>query len=336
MDNLFDLFSEFGLGGNLLDDVKELIQEYIIVAAIIGIVTGLLTCFLGYKLRKIWTALVGLLVFGGIGYAVSAMFVDETGAVIGIAVGAGIVGALLGFFLWRLGCALRALVISGLATFVLCMSKVDLDADLSLIVALAVGLIIAILVFAYIRPLLIFYTAITGGFSAASSIMTLLPESTQEDLWFLVYVIAGVLAIAGIIVQFVTTKKKIEPDVVEIPVVSGGMDEILPTNPDAEAFAESTAEDQSVFAPTFEEKAEEVAKDVQETADTVVNEVTETVEEKADEAVEAIAAAAEETAQTAEEVVVEVQEAADPVCPTCGEPHKIGAKFCMKCGNKLI
>ena len=182
----------------------EAVEKYAVLFLILGLVIGISQCFFGYKLRKIWTGLDGMVVFGLGGAAVAVSFGLSIGTVVAVTVGASIAGGLLGYFLWGAGIFLRVFSVVSVCVFAV-TTLYKLEA-LGLIIALAAGLIAAILTVAFVKIALIFYTSVTGALTAGVCLSKLF----QEDAWYLPLIIGGILAVAGLAAQFITNRKRTE------------------------------------------------------------------------------------------------------------------------------
>ena len=126
-----------------------------------AVVVGLLVCFFGLKLVRILGTLMGFFAGAAIGAAAGMAFA-------GIVLGAGIVFGLLSWFLYRVGVFLLVLAqVSGLVLTLLPGSWI------SAVVALAAGIIVAILSVIYVEPFVIIVTGIYGGLTAGTNIAAL-------------------------------------------------------------------------------------------------------------------------------------------------------------------
>ncbi|MBQ9118988.1 MAG: hypothetical protein IJY09_02890 [Lachnospiraceae bacterium] len=324
-------------------DILEVLKEYAIVLVILGTLLALGQCFAGYKLRRLWTTEVGLVVCGFIGAIVAMQFDLPIGAVIGIAVAATILGAVLAWFLWKVGLFLRVLVTMGITVFAICaMNEIP---EIGLIAGAAVGLIVAILVVAFEKPMTIVYTSLAGGFTAAALLSTVEQFGFE---WWITLILGVVLMLAGILVQALTNRKSAEPKAQENTTeMLGEFMEGLAADEaaaGAEAPAESAATGEAVPEATEFVTADEAASEVIEfriPEEVMTEAAAEPMAEIKTELLitEPIAEAVEEVQSAANEEPVKEATVAEPeknVCPGCGKEYKPGAKFCMICGQKLI
>ena len=128
-----------------------------------AVVVGLLVCFFGLKLVRILGTLMGFFAGAAIGAAAGLIIGLEGMAFAGIVLGAGIVFGLLSWFLYRVGVFLLVLAqVSGLVLTLLPGSWI------SAVVALAAGIIVAILSVICVEPFVILVTGIYGGQTAGT------------------------------------------------------------------------------------------------------------------------------------------------------------------------
>lgn len=180
----------------------EAVEKYTVLFLILGLIIGISQCFFGYKLRKIWTGLDGMVVFGMGGAAIAVRFGLSIGTVVAVTVGAAVAGGLLGYFLWGAGIFLRVFSVVSVCVFAVgILYKLE---ALGLIIALAAGLIAAILTVAFVKIALIFYTSVAGALTAGVCVSKLF----HEDIWYLPLIIGGILAVAGLAAQFITNRKR--------------------------------------------------------------------------------------------------------------------------------
>ncbi|MDD3402529.1 MAG: hypothetical protein PHQ72_04110 [Hespellia sp.] len=168
--------------------------------AVIGLVFALLNCFFGLKMIKIWTAILGLLIGFGVGFGVAAHFGAETMIALAVGAVAGIVLAILGFWLYLAG----VFVICWLMSFGTIISFTGTDNMIAVIIAIVAGLVVALVALKFVEPIIIFVTGLQGGFSAGSAICVL----ASVPGTYTPYIIGVILAILGIVVQFIMESRK--------------------------------------------------------------------------------------------------------------------------------
>ena len=166
-----------------------------------AVVVGLLVCFFGLKLVRILGTLMGFFAGAAIGAAAGLIIGLEGMAFAGIVLGAGIVFGLLSWFLYRVGVFLLVLAqVSGLVLTLLPGSWI------SAVVALAAGIIVAILSVIYVE-LCNHSDGDLWRLTAGTNIAALagLDAMTWSGIGI---VIGAVIAVIGIIVQFMMHSRK--------------------------------------------------------------------------------------------------------------------------------
>lgn len=168
---------------------------------IASIVVGLLFCFLGLKLIKVISALMGLGIGAAAGAVISSV-ADITGFTrIIIIFACAVVLAVLTYFLHRVGIFLMTFAATVSAVFVF----VGAGEKVYVMAALGAALILGILAMIFAEPGAIIITSVMGGCSAGTGIALL---TGLTDNKFIGLGIAAVLAVLGMIVQFILHSKK--------------------------------------------------------------------------------------------------------------------------------
>lgn len=207
--------------------VAKILSDYSVLFLILGIAVGISQCFFGYKLRKIWTAVLMIVFWGLAGAAIATGFSLPVAGLIGITAAMAVIGGLFGYFLWITGCFLRPLVSVSVVVFSLFVVY-DLQ-TLGLIIGLAAGLIVGILAAAFYRIGLQLYTAVFGGLLAGQCIW----ELTGVALWYPALIIGGILVLAGFGVQMFVNWKPRE--------TASGEDAVNALDAEAAAFPSEAA-----------------------------------------------------------------------------------------------
>lgn len=176
------------------DTVNQVVSENMMIALIVTTVIGIFLSMLGLKLIRLWSALLGLVVGAGIGFAVTELAGLEPMIVVGATIGGGIVLAFLAGFFYRFGIFLIALL-TGAYIAILFVNPQDW---IFLGVCLAIGLVIALLALKFVEPIMIVVTSILGGVLAGDAIATL----AEFDNPIFRYGIMVLVAIVGGIIQF--------------------------------------------------------------------------------------------------------------------------------------
>ncbi|MCE5277022.1 MAG: hypothetical protein ABFD92_14900 [Planctomycetaceae bacterium] len=155
---------------------------------------GLLLCFLGYPLLRIQLVMAGLV--GGIllgAISAAALYTQPTGTdyLIFCLAGAILLG-LLSWFLYRL--VLGLAVLAGATALTATLMNYT---HTSWIVGGLIGLVLALLVFVYTRPLVIVLTGVSGSVNAVlAATLLAVGAAGPEDLWqvFRGNVLTGIIA----------------------------------------------------------------------------------------------------------------------------------------------
>ncbi len=156
------------------------------VTCIVVLVLSLLNCFFGLKLLKI--------------FGISSAFGVTTMVAVIIGAVAGIVLAILGFWIYLAG----VFVFSGVMGFSIVLAIAGTATTTIFIVAAVVGLIIALLALKFVEPMVIVATGLQGGLTAGAAICALVSIPGSYT-----YLIIGViLAVIGIVVQFIMDSHK--------------------------------------------------------------------------------------------------------------------------------
>lgn len=165
-------------------------------AGLVALVFSLLNCFFGYKLQKLWIALMAFAIGAFLaGYCMNVFLPGKTIPLLLVALVVGILFAAVGFKIYKAG----VFLLCGGVTFFLCYFLLPTGWQ-GLAIGAAAGLIVGILSVKFVKPVLILSTGIGSGFSAGHLAGALLPA--LGGVWG--YVIGGLLAIAGVLFQFKT------------------------------------------------------------------------------------------------------------------------------------
>lgn len=182
------------------------------LAGVIFLVAGLLValawCFYGYKSKKVVISIISFIVGLAIGRGAVSQMKLEGVLVWAVPLAAGAVLCLLGFFLYRFGVFLSVLVMGTLVTWHLLMEYLSFDSGIAFLVAIAAGLLLAILCMIFMRPLIILLSSLTGGmaFSGLLCKNFLMIRWDSRTAMMTETAIGLVLALIAIIYQFRTTR----------------------------------------------------------------------------------------------------------------------------------
>lgn len=177
-------------------------------------VAGLLLCFFGLKLARVFAALAGFLLGAAAGLA-AASAVGAGGTVFWVVVLAcGIIAALLSGFLYRLGAFVLAfLAVPVFAASLFCIASeapFSFSAGRSSMVILGVlailSLIPAVLAAIFPAPVIVISTSVAGGMLAGPALLSFAMPQGQRVLE---YAAGAVLILLGMGVQFIMHSRKI-------------------------------------------------------------------------------------------------------------------------------
>ncbi|HUM84220.1 MAG TPA: hypothetical protein PLN48_10670 [Lachnospiraceae bacterium] len=181
------------------------------VGIVVTMIMSLLFCFLGYKLLRFFTAVIGFIAGILLGIFLSARLGigSPYGLVITLVIGIAL--AAVSFFLYKVG----IFILTGLAFGIVAagIAYGRLDTTIVIIIAIAAGIAAGIISMYFVRPMVILSSGLAGGFAFFSHLMTnVLPKAVpyiDQSFKTAVTLIGGILlAVLGIIFQFRHTKKE--------------------------------------------------------------------------------------------------------------------------------
>ncbi len=191
----FDFFKDLGDAASQLAYATNL--TYVIFASVFG----LLNCFFGCKLKKLWVTVIGFAAGFLAGFIPCILLIEgDSAAGIALAVGlaAGVLLALVAFKLYKVGIFIWNAFLTFASVSYLFGDKLEW---LGIIVGVVAGVCVGILSVRYLRHVCIFSTSLNGGILVSKNVLTL---SGVGNIWI---IIAASLALAalGMFVQFRTT-----------------------------------------------------------------------------------------------------------------------------------
>ena len=166
------------------------------------IVIGLLIGFFGLKLVKVVAAFLGFLIGAGAGAGICAIAGIEGIASVAVILVCAILLAVLSFLVYRLG----VFVMIFICSLGVLAAVIPTQGNIIGIIELAASLVLAILAAIFAEPMIIVITGIAGGFLAGPAILDL--AGITDPSW-LRYVAGAVLAVIGLMVQFMMQSRKI-------------------------------------------------------------------------------------------------------------------------------
>lgn len=190
--NLYSLLNQAGI-------FKEIYDTYSTVFLEAALAFALLNCFFGYKLRKVWSCIFGLLLGIGTGLT-AAVYLDQPLKISLIAAGiGGLVCMMLAFLLYRIGMFFLCI-----GTVIMILFQLFPMPTFSALCGFVVfGITAGFLAVVQEHVVVICITAVCGGIGSAKLISLLTDVNTV-----LTVLLAIVLSVLGLVFQFKPWKKK--------------------------------------------------------------------------------------------------------------------------------
>lgn len=160
---------------------------------LIGLVIGLMGCFLGFKLTKLFIGICGFLA----GFLIGTFVVTDNNALVGLV--AALILAILSYKLYKVGVFFISFFNGTVVAFILFL-MIFKSFDSAKIPAIAVGLIIGVIAVAFTKPTIIISTSVSFGNIAGMFLAVYMDNKTMS------YVLPLVFMAAGIFVQIITNK----------------------------------------------------------------------------------------------------------------------------------
>lgn len=179
-------------------------QEYQIAIIIAAAIFAIVYCFYGYSLMKVLNAIAGFAVGMLVGYIVAVVLELDSTLMLVVPLVAGLVVGLLMFFLFKIGIFITVLLTGFGLIAGLLQQYTSLTQNVTLLIALGGGIVMAVLCVIFLRPIAIIITSLTGGLSFASILFTHLIQVKWSSLLALAAPFAAglLLGIIGMICQF--------------------------------------------------------------------------------------------------------------------------------------
>jgi len=178
----------------ILHQFSSMSGQSVKLIAIILFVFGILQCFLGYKIFNFWIAICGFITFGILGGLLTVFISGSSGVGIFFALLFAIGGAYISFKIYKVGvftlCGLMGLLLAYILT-----QSIELS--------IFIGLVVGTLSQFFVKPVIIFSTSTSGGFTSAMSLLMILKIDNYLDSIFL----SITFAICGVLVQLFLHKK---------------------------------------------------------------------------------------------------------------------------------
>ena len=184
--------------------MADKLAEIVLISLGITVLLGILSCFFGLKLARSWSFLTVFVIGTGAAAAVAMQITsDETlSGIIGLA--AGIILAIVFAILKRAGMFVTAFVL-GAALSIYWLRPANL---IWLLVCVGIGLVFALLTIKLFVPVLMLLTGVTGAVCISQAGTVLLGHAGVELERWMVTLAFAVLAVLGILVQFLMESGK--------------------------------------------------------------------------------------------------------------------------------
>ena len=189
----------------MAESIQKFIADYSVIMLVITMIFAILQCFLGYRLLKVWVAIIGFI----IGFLLGLIITMAVGSNIPawlpfvIGIGAGIVMALVAYKLYLVGVFIyAALLVFGLV-YQIPVSGKNWQIVL-LVAAIAAGIAAGILAVRFSRPLIILFSAVGGAGNFTVALAGLVPAISSNQIAF--WGILAAMALVGFIIQMTTTR----------------------------------------------------------------------------------------------------------------------------------
>ena len=182
------------------------------VINIVAIIIGIIACLFGYKVFRVWLAIIGLILGAALGYYLGGLIGGQVWPIVG-AVVVGLVVCLLSYFIYRLGAILIGALLGAAATSVI-LSAFGVTALPWMILVGAV--VVAIIAGIFIKQFIIIGSSFNGAYLIVAGVYALISGVSYAgfdtamkavELPWYIYTIILVLGILAVIVQNSMEKK---------------------------------------------------------------------------------------------------------------------------------
>ena len=180
-----------------------------IAGAVAVLILALVFAFFGYKAMRVFSTLVGLFIGAVAGYGIASAlklpFVWTLVIPAVLAVGL----AVLAWFFYKGGMFVLILFAAAFVAFTFVHEYAGIDrVVIEWVIAGIIGAVFAVLTMIVYRPLLIISSALTGGYVFSTLLFSKVHIPDAKTNMICVLTVGGVLFLAGMLFQFLTTKKK--------------------------------------------------------------------------------------------------------------------------------
>lgn len=190
-----------------LTDLEQLIPQPGVRAALLIIagIFAIVYCFYGYRVLRGICAVLGFITGAAAGYTVSQNLGLQSPVDLAVILAAGVVLALLMYFLYRFGVFVTVMLVGAALVFSELTGRgVVNDEVICLIIALIAGIVLAVLSVIFLRPVIIIITSLTGGLLLSDILFKyLIQVRWSEQMALIIPLAAGiVIGLIGMLCQF--------------------------------------------------------------------------------------------------------------------------------------
>lgn len=185
----------------ILERYNNIVQSSdIMVLAIVLVIAGL-AAFLGYRLTKLWAAVIGFMAGIMIGNWIVTRFLNNTLMQVLVEVIIGLLIGMLAFQIYMFGVFILCGGFGFMLSMMLLVQYVP-DQNKLLLISTAAFVALGVLSVIFIKPVIILATGVHGGMVGGITLAKLFGFDGVTAL----YVFPAVFVCAGILVQFLTTR----------------------------------------------------------------------------------------------------------------------------------
>lgn len=178
-----------------------LTQTEVIWLAVVA-VTGLLLCLFGLKIVRFWAAILGLAAGFFVGFAAAEAVGADAVICVSAGLATGILLALLGSVLYRVG----VFVTVFLSVSLFCFHLMNPENWILIGICQVIGLVAAIFAMKFLEIITIFATVLLGAVTAGPAVCFLLPGTGMDNLVRIA--LCTLFGAVGVLVQLLLVSKK--------------------------------------------------------------------------------------------------------------------------------
>ncbi len=188
-----------------LESDFNLLKNFGIWGALLGLLFAVIYCFFGYKLVKVFVTIFGVLFGGVLGMTLARLLnFKESWFLVSIVLGMIIFGV-LSFFVFKLGLAF--MVGTSAFSILLSLTQQFLQGNAVWVVAVLAAILVGVITIWAPRPVVIITSAFAGGVAASGILFhQVLPQYFWAQMGYVqnivVFIVGIIVAIFGMIIQF--------------------------------------------------------------------------------------------------------------------------------------